>query len=270
MSNVINVTMFGGKPIFGKGRETKKEVVVSSCEFANSCPALKAGRCSAFNPRMYKCKNHKGETVTGYTSKAAKYHSFIREWKDHEKYEAVENTLKRFEHIGDNKIRISLPHIDVERALAGGSNGYDVVSSKRIEYFNKEEITAESLKRVMEAYSSPLLGGKLENKEEKEEMLLAIKEVDPKLYSDYMKLSGYEINYVGKNAYLKTIKPNTKLTGDWFWDGTYMKKDKRTDVDCFAIKGLAKGTQVSFIPEDDALIEIKDVSWIVDTTKFEN
>ena len=40
--NIINITMFGGKGLFG-GRETRKEVVVSSCVFSGSCEALKAG-----------------------------------------------------------------------------------------------------------------------------------------------------------------------------------------------------------------------------------
>jgi len=117
-NEVINVVMYGGKSIFG-GRETKKVAVISSCEFASTCKALKQGRCASYNPRMYSCQHLKRESVEGYTSRAKKYYKFVREWEGHEKYNVVKSELKRFDYVGDGLIRIELPHIDVPKALKG-------------------------------------------------------------------------------------------------------------------------------------------------------
>src|SRR5690625_4727185 len=121
LEEIVSISMFGGKGVFG-GRETRKEVVISSCSFAEDCKALKAGRCASSNPRMYSCMNMENKTVQGYTSRSMNYGEFVRKWKSHEKYNAVKNGLKRFEHVGNNLIRINLPHINIEKALNGNED----------------------------------------------------------------------------------------------------------------------------------------------------
>ena len=262
----INITMFGGKGIFG-GRETRKEVVVSSCAFAQDCAALQAGRCASSNPRLYSCINIKNQTVQGYTSRAMKHGEFVRKWRGHEKYGVVKDDLKRFEHIGDNLIRIDLPHINIQKALNGGS-GYCAMDSGKEHYINKDEFGVEELKKIMQSYSIPLMGGRLDNKEEKEEMLLAIKEIDRELYDEYVKQTDTVIDYVGKQAYLNTLKSNVELTGGWFWDGEYLSKENETSVKCGAIRGFAYGSDVKFKPIKDSIIEIRCNDWVDDGTKF--
>lgn len=266
MSDVINVSMFGGKGLFG-GREAKKEAVISSCQFANSCPAFQAGRCAAANPRLYECVNLETRTVQGYTSKAKKHGQFVREWSDHEKYGAIKEKMKRFEYIGDNKIQIRLPHIAVDVAMHG-AKGYSAMNVKRVYYVNRDTFTLENLKNIMNSYSVPMMGGKLDNKEEKEEMLLAIKEIDENLYNDYIKSTGHEIDYLKKEAYLTTLKPGIELSDGWYWDGEYLNKTEKTSVDCRAIKGFVYATEVRFKPEEDSYVEIKDNSWVTKDTKF--
>lgn len=270
MSNyeIVNVALFGGKSLFG-GRETKLHAVVSSCQFSNSCPALKAGRCAAANPRLNSCKHMKNETVMGYTSKAAKYFKFLNEWEGHEKYRAVKSCLKRFEYVANDEARIDLPHIDVLKAIDGESN-YDSHLVKGPSYIDKKNLDGKAIKKIMKAYSFSLMGSKNENKEEKEEMLIAMKEIDEDLYNDFMGNAEYKINYIGKIAYLKTLKPNIELNGGWFWNGETLSKESKTQVSCSAVYGFAKGTEVSFVPEDGAKVEIKDESWVIDTTKFES
>lgn len=263
---IVSISMFGGKGIFG-GRETRKEVVISSCPFANDCEALKAGRCASSNPRLASCVNMKNQTVQGYTSRAMKHGEFVRKWKGHEKYNAVKNGLKRFEHVGNDLIRIDLPHINIEKAL-NGEKGYSAMDSGKVHYIDKEEFGVETLKRIMESYSVPLMGGRLDNREEKEEMLLAIKEVDRKLYDKYIKATGTVIDYVGKRAYLNTLKPNIQLTGGWFWDGEYMNKKEKNDVNCRVIQGFSYGTEIKFKPEDDSVVEISSNDWVSDKTEF--
>ena len=263
---VINITMFGGKGIFG-GRETRKEVVISRCAFADDCEALKAGRCASRNPRLESCVNMENQTIQGYTSRSMKHREFVSKWTTHEKYNAVKEGLKRFEHIGNNLIRIELPHINIEKAL-NGEKGYSALDAGEDYYVKKEKFDVESLKRIMESYSVPLMGGRLDNKEEKEEMLLAIKEVNRELYDQYMNETGTVIDYRGKLAYLNTLKPNIHLTHGWFWDGVYMIKKERNSVDCRVVQGFAYGTEIKFKPDSDSVIEIKSNDWVDDNTKF--
>ena len=263
---VINITMFGGKGIFG-GRETRREVVISSCAFADDCKALKAGRCASSNPRLYSCINMKNQVVQGYTSRAKKYGEFVRKWKGHEKYNAVKNGLKRFEHIGNNLIRIDLPHINIQKAL-NGESGYSAIDSGKEHYISKDKFGVEELKKIMQSFSVPLMGGRLYNKEEKEEMLLAIKEIDRELYDKYIKETETVIDCVGKKAYLNTLKPNIELTDGWFWDGEYMTKKERGSVNCSVVLGFAYGTEIKFKPENDSVVEIGSNEWVDDNTKF--
>jgi len=264
----INVTMFGGKGIFG-GRETRKEAVISSCAFTDDCEALAAGRCASSNPRLDSCVNMENRTVQGYTSRAMKYGEFVRKWKSHDKYNAVKNGLKRFEHVGNNLIRIDLPHINIEKAL-NGERGYSAMDGGKVHYMDKEDFDVEKLKKVMQSYSFALMGGRLDSKEEKEEMLLAIKEIDRELYDEYIEETGTEIDFIGKKAYLNTLKPSTQLTGGWFWDGEYMSKESRNRVDCGVIFGFGYGTEIKFKPENDSVVEIRSNDWVDDNTKFRN
>lgn len=268
MTNVINVDLYGGKGLFG-GRETKKRAVVSSCEFADSCPALEAGRCAASNPYYQDCINLKISTHEGYTSRAAKYHSFVKTWREHEKYNAINNDLKRFEYIGEGTIRIELPHMDILKAVKGES-GYDSLSANKIGYIKRNEFNLESLINLMNSYSINLMGSRLFSKKEKEEMLIAIKEVDKELYDAYIKETKTEINYKGKRALLKTLRENIDIGDEWFWNGETLSKETRDSVNCRATEGFTYGINISFTPEDDTVVKIKDNDWVVDTTKFKD
>lgn len=263
---IVSISMFGGKGLFG-GRETRKEVVISSCPFAQNCEALKVGRCAASNPRLSSCVNIENQTVQGYTSRAKKYYEFVNKWEGHDKYNAINKDLKRFEYVGDNLIRINLPHINIEKAL-NGEKGYSSMDSGEVYYTDKENFNVEKLKKIMESYSVALMGGKNDNQEEKEDMLLAIKEVDRELYDDYIKETETVIDYVGKRAYLNTLKPNIQLTDGWFWDGEYMNKKEKDMVTCRPIWGFAHGTEIKFKPENDGVVEIKSNDWVDDNTEF--
>lgn len=270
-NEVVNVVMYGGKNIFG-GRETKKVAVVSSCEFASTCKALKQGRCASYNPRMYNCQYLNTKSVVGYTSRARKYHDFVDKWRGHEKYNVVKDGLKRLDCVGDEMIRIELPHIDIMKALDGKS-GYDAMGAKTVGYIKESELTLESLMNLMNSYSHPLMGGgRLNATEEKQEVLMAIKELKPDLYEAFVKETNTTIDYKGKTAYLKTIKANTELPDGWYWDGVKLSRKEGVRVSVSKESGLGtflKGREISFIPEEETTIKIKDNEWVTDETKFE-
>lgn len=266
--NILDVSMFGGKGLFG-GRETKLEAVVSRCKFSETCEALKQGRCAANNPMREVCESLETESVTGYTSRAKKYYSFKSKWESHEKYSAVKKGLRRFEYIGENRIRIQLSYIDVARAIHG-HKGYSAMSTGEPFYIDRDIFNLEMLLNIMSSYSNSLLGGSLSKSSihSKEEMLLAIKDLDIELYNKYIEATGHEISYIKKEAYIKTLKPNVSLTEGWYWDGEYLSRKLRTSVNCNLIRGFAYGEEVFIKPAEDSIIVIEDNTWVDEDTKF--
>src|SRR5690625_2254284 len=144
------------------------------------------------------------------------------------------------------------------------------MDSGKVHYMDKEDFDVEKLKKVMQSYSFALMGGRLDSKEEKEEMLSAIKEIDRELYDEYIEETETEIDLIGKKAYLNKLKTSTQLTGGWFWDGEYMYKESRNRVDCGVIFGFGYGTEIKFKPENDSVVEIRSNDWVDDNTKFRN
>lgn len=192
MTNVINVVIYGENQFFGN--ERKREVCVSSCEFANSCPAFQQGRCAAQNPRRGGCKYLKVETVMGYTSRSPKHAAFMEKWKNHEKFNSVKSPLLNFERIANDEVRIKFPEINIADVLSGKSDGTDTPSkSNGIAYLPKTKVNPTSLKRLMDVKVFIELGGKLAprgKKEEKEKILFALEKVDQELYGKLKKKMG--------------------------------------------------------------------------------
>lgn len=189
MTNVINVVMYGENQFFGN--ERKREVIVSSCEFANSCPAFQEGRCASANPKRQNCKYLKVEKVMGYTSKSPKHIAFLEKWKNHEKYNNVKSLLLNLEYIANNEVRIKFTDIKISEVLAG-KNGGNVSTKPNIttEYLQKSKVNATSLKRLMDVDVLIPLGGELVprgKKEEKEDIMFALEKVDPELYGKLKK-----------------------------------------------------------------------------------
>lgn len=268
MSKVINVSIYGGKDYLLGGRETQRRALIGSCEHADTCVALKQGRCSVADHLWQKCDYLEVSWVNGYTSRAKKFNEFMEKWRSHEKYNNIEKRLKRFEYVANDMVRIELPHIDVEKA-AKGEKGYSATKSNNIGYIKRSDFTVETLINIMESYSYPALGGgKLFSKDKKEEMLIAIKEIDKKLYDEYIEKTGKTINYVGKKAYVNTLKPNIDLGEGWYWDGKYICKKESDRVECKVLLSFVKGSEICFIPEAEALIKIKDNNWVTDDTQF--
>ena len=268
MSNVIDVSIYGGKDYLLGGRETKRRALIGSCRYADTCAALKEGRCSVAEHHWQKCKYLNASWVEGYTSRAKKFDEFMDKWRGHEKYNNVKKSLKRFEYVGSNMIRIELPHMDIERA-AKGESGYEAFDSNNVGYIKRDEFDVDVLINIMESYSLPVFGGgKLTAKKEKEEMLIAIKEIDHELYDEYVEKTGKVIDYVGMTAFVTTLKANIDLGKGWYWDGEYVRKEEIERVDCDILPYSSYSKNISFIPESDTTIEVKDNDWVTDDTKF--
>lgn len=81
----INVSMYGGKSIFG-GREKPYSVDVAYCDKCNQCDFYKNGTCFNVGRIKDNCKIGKKERVQGRTSRSLAGREFYSKWKNDECY----------------------------------------------------------------------------------------------------------------------------------------------------------------------------------------
>ena len=130
----INVTLYGGKSIFG-GKETKLEAVTLYCDKCETCSLYKEGKC--LNLRSFGgawCKFGKSKKEEGYTSRAQKYYSWKKKFTDDPTYGKLKYPNETYIAKIDNFIFINTGYLHrdkdtgkfrVEAMLFGG--GYEFV-----------------------------------------------------------------------------------------------------------------------------------------------
>lgn len=261
----INVTMFGGKSIFG-GRERPLEAVISYCEYAEVCPALKSGRCPSNNPRMDsgQCRHIKTTRHQGYTSRAKKYYEFKNKWNSDEKMSSVKNSLLSVDIVGNNEVVFNIPHINLEKVMEGVVR-YDVnLSPSEAFYMDESELTVELLDKIKNSKPQALFGGTINTSKTFDSILLAIKEIKPELYEEYIGKSEYTIDYRGRDAYLYTLKGGITI-GEWKWDGEHLISTEESYIHGKGIYGYGNFTVK---PNKEVTVEVKSNDWIDSNTKF--
>ena len=261
----INVTMFGGKSIFG-GRERPLETVVSYCEYAEVCPALKSGRCPSNNPRMDsgQCHHIKTTRHQGYTSRAKKYYEFKNKWNSDEKMSSVKNSLLSVDIVGNNEVVFNIPHINLEKVMEGVVRYNVNLSPSEAFYMDESELTVELLDKIKNSKPQALFGGTINTSKTFDSILLAIKEIKPKLYEEYIGKSEYTIDYRGRDAYLYTLKGGITI-GEWKWDGEHLISTEESYIHGKGIYGYGNFTVK---PNKEVTVEVKSNDWIDSNTKF--
>lgn len=261
----INVTMFGGKSIFG-GRERPLEAVVSYCEYAEVCPALKSGRCPSNNPRMDsgQCHHIKTTRYQGYTSRAKKYYEFKNKWNSDEKMSSVKNSLLSVDIVGNSEVVFNIPHISLEKVMEGVVR-YDVnLSPSEAFYMDESELTVELLDKIKNSKPQAFFGGTIDTSKTFDSILLAIKEIKPELYEEYIGKSEYAIDYRGRDAYLYTLKGGITF-GEWKWDGEHLISTEESYIYGEGVYGYGDFTVK---PNKEVTVEVKSNDWVDSNTKF--
>jgi len=230
---VINVGLYGGKGIFG-GKETPLEASVISCDKHERCSFYKNGTC--LKVRSFGsggCKFGNVNTVRGYTSRAKKYHEFRSKWKDHERYNKLSYPPQKIGII-DGVVVFPYPFIRITKT----ENGKYVVEEPALfsncnSYIELEKFNSDLIYRICSYRPQALMGGEITSyQKEKVPLFLAhLQEVLPEVYEKFIESYpkfGRKIDYVGRKALLKTIKPSEifyhsrdypRLNNKWYWDG---------------------------------------------------
>lgn len=276
---VINVSLEGGKPLFG-GREEPTTAKTISCDKKDKCSFFKQGQCAALKVYGDKCKYGEIQDYKGYTSRAKKYDTFRRKWTEHEKYKALEANKKNLGLI-DGEVFFSYNHIRLKvennRVFIYGPN---MSLGSSIAYIPLNLFTVSLIKSICETQPRGVMGGIISNYQEEVHLFLGhLKELLPDLYHEF--ISTYKefdkvIDYIGRKAYLHTLKPcivhyksksYPKFNNAWYWDGAYLNY-KEGYVGKFDIAKNYDEIELKIKPKHGEVITISDNNQVTEETVF--
>ena len=140
------------------------------------------------------------------------------------------------------------------------------------------EVTDDLLYAIFSYKPHAIMGGVIEDYQKKvvPEVLQDLKKVAPDIYNDFIvKHPEYDIapNYIGKKAYVNSLKPNTKFKYkgcEWLYDGEYVSTEN-FDIGIYSPwwSDGVKHSDVRMKGTDKMLFEINDNSIVDEDTKFE-
>lgn len=287
MKEIINVSLYGGKSIFG-GRETPLNADIIKCDKYKICSLFKDGKCRNIRMSSGYCRHGTVETVKGYTTRAKKYSEFKKKWSSHEKYNQLKHTFSSFDLI-DGVISMRSTLFKTRRSQ-GDENSFEkccngicfatVWENRHNEKAYQDglkikvsELTTEIIKIIYNLKPKTLFEN-AEIKSYKEEFLRDLKlfllDVIPETFEQFEKENGvFEMDFVGKKALLKTLNRGiVKISGstNGVWNGKEIIVEDNVPI--FLISKPIKSIKTIIVPEDDFEVEIIDNNQVNKNTVF--
>jgi len=279
-SDIIHVHIFEPhRPtIFGKNsKNDKAELHIYRCESKDQCDAFKGGTCiNVGNVFGARCPIGTKSVSSGFSQRARKYYDTIKDWKStyEDFYQALKPAPKRitkmsggwmlpYSYIADNK---KIPFESQGSLLRQGCP-----------FLTDDDMTSENMAAVISFRPRALYGHVLTDYAEKTvpKFLHDFKTNYPDTFNDVLGeneeatavLDG--ISYIGRTAYLTTIKPGVQVTlkrDSWLWDGSKISMRDKS----FMIFEPCKweSCYAEFVPTDKATVEITDDDQVDENTVF--
>lgn len=282
----INVDLYGGKGIFG-GREKPLEADEIFCDRFEQCTFYKEGKClrcrSLLSPT---CKFGRNNIIKGYTSRAMKYYDFKNKYQSDDVYDKLNYPKKLVAVIGDNlymnlKYTLVRKRRETDEKWRRDVDGYIISEAGFCSgdvFIPLNEVTDDLLYAIFSYKPHAIMGGVIEDYQKKvvPDILQDLKKVAPDIYNNFIvKHHEYDIapNYIGKNAYVNSLKPNTKFKYkgcEWLYDGEYISTEN-FDIGLYSpwFSDGVKRSDIKMKVTDKMLFEINDNSIVDEDTKFE-
>ncbi len=279
-NDVINVGLYGGKGIFG-GREKPLEASVISCDKYKQCSFYQNNQCLAVRaPFGDGCKFGSTSTIRGYTSRAMKYGEFKRKWREHEHYNKLSHPPNKLGVIGDQVV-FPYPYVRIKETEHGRIEIEDPGFGNSSSYIDQDKFTADLIYRICAFRPQAMMGGEIRNYQKKTVPLFLahLEEVLPKKYESFIKAYpkfAKKIDYVGRKALLKTIKPSMvykksdsypDINSEWYWDGEFLTY-KGGYVSSFSVITDYEIEQIKLKPSDKTFVNITNNDQVDKNTIF--
>lgn len=263
----ICVNLYGGMPLFG-GKEIPQEADILYCDSSDKCSLFKEGKClNCRSPFGDRCNKGKVEKVKGYTSRAAKYHSFRAKYMADETYNKLEYPSAYAAVLGD-ELWLNLTYVYVhkprkdEDSCRANEWGYIIENSvgmiaRNYLHLPLADANVDFLHKIFSCVPRAIFGSEaIKDYPEKvvPNILADLKKAVPDIYGELIaKYPEHDVepNYIGRWAYTKTLKNGTELT------------------DCHGNKGVLKDGKIycesftkGFVPFGGAsatvVVDVKD------------
>ena len=257
----IGVQLYGGKPIFGHGKESPLEADILFCDRAHECSYYKEGKCLNIRTMMSpSCQFGTVNTVKGYTSRAAKYYDFKRRYTEDPLYNNLSYPKRRAAVMRDH-LFIATGLVSVRKRREDDEkwkkdiNGYIInsyVFGGCSVFLPIESATNELLHALFTCRPSSVFDSDKATKSWKEkqvpQILQDMKFCAPDIYErftiEYPEFV-YEPNYIGEQVYIDSLKPGTRFTQKnvtWLYDGEYVISEKEVALSYMSPWWLQGGT----------------------------
>lgn len=271
----INVGLYGGKSIFG-GRETPVRAEIVYCDRMDSCYLYKNGKClNVTAPFSARCTYGKVVVVTGYTSKAKKYHTFMSQYKNDEQYRKLKYPSNCRVAVMGDYVYVDVVYSRLEEQADGQYKVRETGFLGSTSWIPVEKFTVDVLYRICSYKAYAMMGGEItEYREERvPEFLYQLRRVLPDLYQQFIsKWPEYDIapNHVGKYAKLSTVNRELPVIDNFghkfYFDGDYLiSKDYKSSFAPFGANTVEMRIKIT----DDMKVKITDNAQVTEDTVFE-
>ena len=239
----INVCLYGGKSIFKGAKETALEADEIYCDKVDICTFYKNGNCLRCRAAFSRgCKFGKTVNRIGYTSRAAKYYTFKKQYDSDPLYNKLSHPNALVGRIGD-VLYLNPKYVDVSKNdgtsrsdwrgyLVDGYVVEDPHFSGVETFIPIAEITTELLHAILRWRPHSFFAGEIVayQKEVVPDLIHGLRKYTPELYGRLIEEHPeYDIapNYVGKKAIIASLKPGSSFKdhngNTWIYDGEYVE-----------------------------------------------
>lgn len=262
-----------GFNLFGK-KNNKACFTTVHCTNSGNCEAYKKGRCVVWSGlNGTRCPYGDKSRQHGFTARARKYHSWIREKRDIVEDIPQLKEQKTFCIVGDY-VFVPYPHWTLSRNIEGiKKTGLFSDGEKFIPIKN---FTAEFFQKLVVAMPIAIFGGIIRSyqKEVVPKMVLHLEENLPEVYKQWVleypdTANKFEVkNHVGRKAYVKTLKKDCIVNhkkGSIHWDG------EKVTISNFNVSFSPvqyEESTLTLIPKENATIEVTSNDQVCATTEF--
>lgn len=267
---VINTRFYDGTSVFNKKKESSEATQII-CSAYDKCELYAKGRCVCRGLNLFSwdnCKFGKAKTISGPTRRAKSFGTFQRVYKESDTYEKVKapEDQKIFRVSGYIGVKLKYVGYDDEKNCLTDPT----FTSGNWEFIEEENFNNDFIHHVCTFESRAMMGGIIKSyqKEAVPEFLYQLKTYLPDIYNrfvqEYPEFSVKEVNYVGKKAYVKTLRKGCVIKGFTF-DGEYLY-NPNYHITFFFIDNAQ--TEVKVKVTDDMVVEITDNSQVDENTMF--
>lgn len=253
MMDKINVNLYGGKSLFG-GKESPLEADTIFCDRYEECSFYKQGKC--LNCRAFLCPRCKFgciNTIKGYTSRAAKYYTFKKEYTDDEKYNKLSYPSDVFGIIGKT-IVMKIPYVYiVKKTEVKNTASYRKCvgdyfiddpgfCSNNTLFMDMEDLTDELLFAILSFRPRAMMGGIITEYQSKvvPDIVTNLKKIIPDFMGEFLtNHPEYDLSpiYVDRYVYMYSLVDGAKIQDCHNTVYIFDKKNMQLICDCSTYKG---------------------------------